>query len=249
MPRFDKLSVAFKDDSEFLQVMTYFYEDILEFHRRAYKFFRKRGKHRISCFPHALLKHLSYNDVAWKMVFDSLWKTFDSRFQAILQSLRKHRDLIDQKTSTISIVKAKVWRGQQLKQVRQWRAERAENLDKAERERLAAQIREAVKWFEAGQEQKDILARLLWACDSTNGHWALREPMILSWLDQSRDNQFLWLHGKSEAGEYFTYLLCFQLYYSTELLFSNHHFCLLFKLACTDVLRWRQKRHLCQSHW
>lgn len=62
MPRFDKLSAAFKDDPEFLQIMAHFYEDILEFHRRAYKFFRKRGKHRISCSPHALLKHLSYND-------------------------------------------------------------------------------------------------------------------------------------------------------------------------------------------
>ena len=44
MPRFDKLSAAFKDDREVQQVMSLFYEDILEFHRRAYKFFRQRGK-------------------------------------------------------------------------------------------------------------------------------------------------------------------------------------------------------------
>ena len=44
MPRFNKLSDAFKDDPEFLQVMGHFYEDVLEFHRRAYKFFRRRGK-------------------------------------------------------------------------------------------------------------------------------------------------------------------------------------------------------------
>ena len=44
IPGFDKLSSAFKDDPEFLQVMGHFYEDILEFHRRAYKFFRRRGK-------------------------------------------------------------------------------------------------------------------------------------------------------------------------------------------------------------
>ena len=178
------------------------------------------------------------------MLFDSLWKTFDSRFQAILQSLRKHRDLIDQEASTISIVEAKVWRGQHLEQIRQWRAERAEDLDKAERERLAAQTREAVMWLGVDQEQEDILARLLRACDSTDGHWALREPMILSWLDQSRDNQFLWLHGKPGAGEYFTFLLCFQLDYSTQLLFSNHNFGLLSKSVCADALKSRQKRHL-----
>ena len=44
IPRFDRLSNAFKDDPDFLQVMGNFYEDILEFHRRAYMFFRRRGE-------------------------------------------------------------------------------------------------------------------------------------------------------------------------------------------------------------
>ena len=44
MPRFDRLSAAFKDDKEFPHVMSHFYEDILEFHRRAYMFFRRRGE-------------------------------------------------------------------------------------------------------------------------------------------------------------------------------------------------------------
>ena len=136
------------------------------------------------------------------MVFDSLWKTFESRFQAILQSLRRHRDLIDQEASTNNIVEAKVWRAQQLELIRQWRVERSEDLDRAERERLSAQMREAVIWFGAPQEQEHIHARLTRACDGADGHWALREPMIMSWLDQSRDNQFLWLHGKPGAGEW-----------------------------------------------
>ena len=145
------------------------------------------------------------------MVFDSLWKTFDSRFQAILQSLRKHRDLIDHEAATINIVEAKLWRGQQLEQIRQWRTERAKNLDRAERERLSAQTREVVVWFGAGQEHEDTLTRLLGACNSADGHWALREPMIRSWLEQSRDNQFVWLHGKAGAGEYSSNLLCIQI--------------------------------------
>lgn len=55
MPRFDKLSDAFKDDPEFLRVMGHFYEDVLEFHRRAYRFFRRRGKPYVSRSPCALL--------------------------------------------------------------------------------------------------------------------------------------------------------------------------------------------------
>ena len=208
MPRFNKLSATFNDDPQFLQVMSHFYEDILEFHRRAYKFFRRRGKLHIRRFPHSVLEYLVYDGVAWKMVFDSLWKTFDSRFQAILQSLIRHRDLIDQEANVTNIVEAKVWRGQQLEQIRQWRADRAEDLDKAERERLAAQTRDVVVWLGAGQEQEDILTRLLKACDGTEGHWALQEPMILSWLDHRRDNQCLWLQGKPGAGEFFKYLPC-----------------------------------------
>ena len=40
MPRFDRLSAAFKDDFEFQHVMGHFYSDILEFHRRC-KLFRE----------------------------------------------------------------------------------------------------------------------------------------------------------------------------------------------------------------
>ena len=52
MPRFDKLSTTFKDDTDFHQVMGLFYADILEFHRRAYKFFRRSGElsHKASKF-------------------------------------------------------------------------------------------------------------------------------------------------------------------------------------------------------
>ena len=122
--------------------------------------------------------------------------------------MRKHRDLINQEASTISIVEAKIWRGQQLEQIRQWRAERANDLDRAERERFTTQIREAVVWLGAAQDQEDNLARLVRACDSPDGHWALREPMILSWLEQSRDSQFLWLNGNPGAGEYFKLFGC-----------------------------------------
>ena len=55
MPRFDRLSAAFREDLEFQQVMGYFYEDILEFHRRAYKFFRRRGEQNPSCSTFTVL--------------------------------------------------------------------------------------------------------------------------------------------------------------------------------------------------
>jgi hypothetical protein len=44
LPRFDRLSATFQGTSDFQQVLAMVYSDILEFHRRAYKFFRRRGK-------------------------------------------------------------------------------------------------------------------------------------------------------------------------------------------------------------
>lgn len=43
LPRFDKLSEAFKGNSEFQRLLALVYSDILDFHREAYSFFRKRG--------------------------------------------------------------------------------------------------------------------------------------------------------------------------------------------------------------
>ncbi|KKY13857.1 putative nacht domain protein [Diplodia seriata] len=43
IPRFDRLSVAFQNEAAFQELLAMFYADILDFHRRAYKFFRARG--------------------------------------------------------------------------------------------------------------------------------------------------------------------------------------------------------------
>jgi hypothetical protein len=42
LPRFDRLSAALKDDHNFQAVVALMYANVLEFHRRAYKFVRKR---------------------------------------------------------------------------------------------------------------------------------------------------------------------------------------------------------------
>jgi hypothetical protein len=43
LPRFDRLSATFAHDKNFQRVLAVFYDDVLEFHRRAYKFVRRRG--------------------------------------------------------------------------------------------------------------------------------------------------------------------------------------------------------------
>ena len=143
-----------------------------------------------------------YVNIAWKIVFDSLWTTFHLRFQGILESLRKHRDLIDAEANAIGLAEAKAWRGTQLDYIRQWRASRAYDIETMERERLASQTRAAIAWFGANEGQEDIYAKISRACDSLDNHWILKEPTVVSWLGQgTRDHSIIWLNGKPGAGE------------------------------------------------
>ncbi len=54
LPRFDRFQVTFKGNAAFETVLAMVFADIAEFHRRAYKFFRRRGS-TIYPFPIALL--------------------------------------------------------------------------------------------------------------------------------------------------------------------------------------------------
>ncbi len=89
LPRFDRLQNTFEDNSEFQRVLALVYADILEFNRRAYKFFRRRS---------------------WHIFFTSLWKDFASRFNGILERLARHRDLVDREASSLDIAEARTWR-------------------------------------------------------------------------------------------------------------------------------------------
>ncbi|KAI1562867.1 hypothetical protein PtrEW4_009731 [Pyrenophora tritici-repentis] len=89
LPRFDRLRNAFRNHPDFQQLIAVVYSDILEFHRQAYKFFRKSG---------------------WKTFFKSSWGQFDSRFSSILASMQRHASLVDKEANAYSIAEVMVWR-------------------------------------------------------------------------------------------------------------------------------------------
>ncbi|KAI3329791.1 hypothetical protein F4824DRAFT_372120 [Ustulina deusta] len=96
MPRLKSLSDAFKENPALLTKLALYYVDILEFHRRAYKFVRRKS---------------------WKFFFNTTWANFDFRFNSILASMAKHSEAIDQEAATIDIIEAKQWREKLASQV------------------------------------------------------------------------------------------------------------------------------------
>ena len=89
LPRFDRINRTFPTNAGVSHILSVIYADVLEFHRRAYKFVRQR---------------------AWETLFKSAWAAFDARFKSILESLEKHSDWLDREAGSLDIAEAKEWR-------------------------------------------------------------------------------------------------------------------------------------------
>ncbi|KAL7267231.1 hypothetical protein RUND412_010191 [Rhizina undulata] len=103
LPRFDQYSKFYNENERIQEVIAMIYVDIMEFHRKALKFFQKR---------------------AWKTVFLSLWTTFDDRFQNILQNISKHKELIENEAKAAEIMEAQLAREKALGEYKDNRGER-----------------------------------------------------------------------------------------------------------------------------
>ncbi|KAL4724047.1 hypothetical protein ACLX1H_008652 [Fusarium chlamydosporum] len=85
MPRFSRFAEAFPNDRSFQHLLSFLFEDVLEFHRRAYAMIRKSG---------------------WKMLFKSAWGGFENRFGSLLESIARVSVEIDREAMAIDIIQA-----------------------------------------------------------------------------------------------------------------------------------------------
>ena len=86
LPRVDRLRKVYGDKKGFQDAMGLLYADIVEFHQRTYKLFRRR---------------------AWHLLFLAAWRAFEYRFRGILSSIRRHADLIDREAASIYFLEAR----------------------------------------------------------------------------------------------------------------------------------------------
>ncbi|KAH8594339.1 hypothetical protein B0O99DRAFT_574078 [Bisporella sp. PMI_857] len=74
IPLFDQYHSLFETNPDMERVLIFIYDDILEFHRAALRFFKRP---------------------MWKQLFRSAWNDFRTRFQHILDDLCRHKALIE----------------------------------------------------------------------------------------------------------------------------------------------------------
>ncbi|KAH8698037.1 hypothetical protein GQ44DRAFT_832316 [Phaeosphaeriaceae sp. PMI808] len=176
LPRFDLLSNALRDKPDFQQALAVVYSDILEFHKHAYKFFRRNG---------------------WVCFFKSSWGQFEGRFNYILDSLERHARVVDQDANAYLISETMQWRLEALQHVAKTEKDRSTTQLTAA---LAWLGLDAVP--HCGQAYQDnILNRLIHDCCGGTTDWILKHQRMRAWLQNGRGPPLLWLKGKPGSGK------------------------------------------------
>ncbi|TVY89373.1 Vegetative incompatibility protein HET-E-1 [Lachnellula willkommii] len=181
LPRFDRYERAFKDNLEFQNVLAAVYTNILEFHQRAYKFFRRR---------------------AWPLIFLSLWNDFQSRFEGIIDSLKSQRDFVDTEAASINILEAKEFRTRAQHDIEQKQKHLAGLVEQNERSARTAQLRHSIEWLAVDDKiQEDNLARSAHRRHDETCQWVMKEPHMKAWIKNDENHRVLWLNGKPGSGK------------------------------------------------
>ena len=93
LPRMDRIKKTFGTSPDLHQVLALIYSDIIEFHRRAYRMFRRK---------------------AWHLWFAFDWGLFERRFKSIISRLASHCDLLDKEAASIHFMEMKTMRDKRL---------------------------------------------------------------------------------------------------------------------------------------
>lgn len=113
LPWLSRLGNTFEQDRDFQRLFAFLYEDIIEFHRKAYALTRKP---------------------AWKIFFSSAWGRFEQRFGDLIESITRISALIDREAASLDIQNASEWRQKSLEdatvQEQRWQSTQAQTMMK-----------------------------------------------------------------------------------------------------------------------
>ncbi|KXX82673.1 Chaperone protein DnaK [Madurella mycetomatis] len=177
--RFQLLERSFDGQPQLYPVFVIYYADILRFHKAAYKFITRRS---------------------WKVLFMTSWGRFEREFDAIIEDLTRHGELIDKEANAHHIVQARAAR----EELQSWRAKSLERLAQEQKEQTARQMQGVVTWLRFNDSGQivlfDSLAKVGEKYPGTTG-WVLKSPQTASWLRPTADCPFLWLQGGPGTGK------------------------------------------------
>lgn len=137
----------------------------------------------------------------WHKFFRTTWGRFETKFNAILDSLDRHGELIDKEANARNIVATQAL-------LRQLEADRKEKLDKILEEgklQTTRQYQEVLYRLQINEsDQHSIWETLVSALPDSNDitcAWVMKHEKIESWLNSSGKHCLLWIQGAPGTGK------------------------------------------------
>ncbi|KAK7424247.1 hypothetical protein QQX98_000515 [Neonectria punicea] len=178
----ERYTRLFQKHSEARQILeTYFY-DVLQFHTEVLKVFTKPG---------------------WKRLFTYAWPTFKTRFQPIIDSLKRHKGLLSDEKHTIVIEEVQELSADFKDKFAELRQAISES-DTKHQESIASQKSRIIAKINPlrYESDHDLVSKKRHMSESgASGNWILQDPKFRSWVDDSSPESIFYLHGMPGSGK------------------------------------------------
>jgi hypothetical protein len=123
-----------------------------------------------------------------------LWKDFESRFTGILESLARHRELVDKEAISIDIAEA-----------RSWRIRAEEDIERREKQRKEQQLHYVIGWLAVDDLlQEEEFDRLSERRQDGTCAWVVSSSQLKAWNEDGNSEPIIWINGIPGAGMLFS---------------------------------------------
>lgn len=159
-----------------------------------------RSEHEVGAYPCASLKYdISFDKPTdWRRIFDSVWKTFRTKFSPVLGSLRRHRELLVQVKLTATYGAVETTRRALQETIEKSNEELKQILNVIQHKRKQM----LDKLGSQGSHDDMGHRRLPDQRYPTSGDWIMEERLFLQWLDpHDLSKDLLYLNGMPGAGK------------------------------------------------
>ncbi|ORY16158.1 C2H2 domain-containing protein [Clohesyomyces aquaticus] len=172
LPMLSEYEGLFSQNPHMLHALELMYVDILEFHQHAMRFFT--GK-------------------VWKRFFRSVWKDFGTKFNGILKSLSRHKQLIETRAQLIHF--------RQYQEDIESMKMKLDDMVTEERNKKTKSVKE---WIGAGSQTKLDHEKFCAVRSEypTTGRWILKNEYINNWIEADVPaTPLVWMNGIPGAGK------------------------------------------------
>ncbi|KAK2745994.1 hypothetical protein FQN55_005816 [Onygenales sp. PD_40] len=169
LPSFQEYETLFEKHKPTREALELYYCDILEFHVHAIAFFKKQK---------------------WKKLFHCSWKTFNTQFRPILNSLSRRKELLDSQKGTVVF-----------HEIQRLHEDASLESKKISQEEARKRLETAMSKINAPNSQADHKAALEQRGKSESGKWILENLNFKAWSAASVSMPLLYINAIPGAGK------------------------------------------------